>query len=167
MASRDFRSAEHLPNLRDGGQPADPDELPRQRNGVTPQMHGRYPDYNVLDEADHWDETTRRLVFERVEQTPPIRFFTKAEADTLSIDPVIPAALDGLKCEISLLGRLIEVHYRVGQAGCGVSAIELNGDALALSHASNPHRRGAARVSKASFTGKLRRERNLLSVRLG
>ena len=32
-------------------------------------MHGRYPDYNVLDEADHWDEVTRRLVLERVEQT--------------------------------------------------------------------------------------------------
>jgi hypothetical protein len=85
MASRDFRSAEHLPNLREGGEPADPEELPRQRNGVTPQMHGRYPDYNVLDEADHWDEATRRLVLERVEKTPPIRFFTKAEADTLGI----------------------------------------------------------------------------------
>ena len=48
-------------------------------------MHGRYPDYNVLDEADHWDEVTRRLVLERVEQTPPIRFFTKPEADTLGI----------------------------------------------------------------------------------
>jgi Gluconate 2-dehydrogenase subunit 3 len=85
MASRDFRSAGHLPNLRPDGQPASPEELPRQRKGVTPQMHGRYPDYNVLDEAGHWDEVTRRLVFERVEQTPPIRFFTKPEADTLGV----------------------------------------------------------------------------------
>jgi hypothetical protein len=82
---RDFSSAEHLPNLRPEGEPASPEELPRQRNGVTPQMHGRYPDYNVLDEADHWDEATRRLVFERVEKTPSIRFFTKPEADTLGI----------------------------------------------------------------------------------
>ncbi len=59
------------------------EELPRQRNGVTPQMIGRYPDFNVLDEADHWDEATRRVVFERVEQVPPIRFFTAAEAATL------------------------------------------------------------------------------------
>ena len=43
-------------------------------------MHGRYPDYNVLDEAGHWDEVTRRLVLERVEQVPPIRFFTDDEA---------------------------------------------------------------------------------------
>ena len=26
----------------------DPYELPRQRRGRTPQMHGRYPDYDVL-----------------------------------------------------------------------------------------------------------------------
>ncbi len=64
MARLDFRSAEHLPNLREGRQPADPDELPRQRNGVTPQMHGRYPDYNVLDEIDHWDEATRGVVLD-------------------------------------------------------------------------------------------------------
>ncbi len=83
-ASRDFRGAEHLPNLREGKQPADPDELPRQRRGVTPQMHGRYPDFNVLDQADHWDETTRKVVLERVESVPPIRFFTTPEAITLS-----------------------------------------------------------------------------------
>jgi len=82
---RDFSQALHLPNLRGDGQPASPEELPRQRNGVTPQMHGRYPDYNVLDEADHWDEATRRLVMKRVEEVPPIRFFTADEAMTLGI----------------------------------------------------------------------------------
>lgn len=81
--ARDFRSAAHLPNQRSDGQPGSPEELPRQRNGVTPQMHGRYPDFNVLDEADHWDELTRRVVLDRVEHVPPIRFFTRMEADTL------------------------------------------------------------------------------------
>jgi len=57
--------------------------LPRQRNGITPQMHGRYPDFNVLDEAHRWDEVTRRVVLERVETVPPIRFFTSEEARTL------------------------------------------------------------------------------------
>ena len=46
-------------------------------------MHGRYPDYNVLDEREHWDPVTRRLVLARVEQVPPIRFFTEGEAVTL------------------------------------------------------------------------------------
>src|SRR5438270_116353 len=72
MASfRDFHKAEHLPNLRPDKEPASPDELPRQRNGVTPQMHGRYPDYNVLDEVGHWDEATRRVVLDRIENVPP------------------------------------------------------------------------------------------------
>ena len=46
-------------------------------------MCGRYPDYDVLDEADHWDDVTRRLVLDRVQNIPPIRFFTAAEALTL------------------------------------------------------------------------------------
>jgi hypothetical protein len=83
MARIDFRQAGHLPNNRSGGQPGSPDELPRQRNGVTPQMHGRYPDYNVLDEVEHWDRETRQVVMARVEHLPPIRLFTTPEAQTL------------------------------------------------------------------------------------
>ena len=83
MARQDFRQAGHLPNLREDRRPASPEELPRQRNGLTPQMHGRYPDYNVLDEVEHWDEVTRAVVLERVEEVPPIRFFTSDEARTL------------------------------------------------------------------------------------
>jgi hypothetical protein len=83
VAARDFRQAGHLPNHRSDGEPAPPEELPRHRNGVTPQMHGRYPDYNVLDEREHWDDATRGVVLERVEQVPPIRFFTAHEAATL------------------------------------------------------------------------------------
>jgi gluconate 2-dehydrogenase subunit 3-like protein len=60
-----------------------PPDVPEQRNGVTPQMRGRYPDYDVLDQADHWDPVTRRLVRDRVENVPPLRFFTAAEALTL------------------------------------------------------------------------------------
>ena len=83
MASWDLRGASHLPNLRPDRRPRSPDELPRQRNGITPQMAGRYPDFNVLDQLGHWDEATRRVVLERVERVPPIRFFTRAEVATL------------------------------------------------------------------------------------
>jgi len=79
----DFRDAGHLPNRRPAGDHADPDELPRQRAGVTPQMHGRYPDFDVLAHADHWDEMTRRVVFDRVENVPPFRFFDEREQRTL------------------------------------------------------------------------------------
>lgn len=61
-----------------------PERLPRQRRGMTPQMHGRYPDYDVLANADHWDEVTRQTVLDRVENVPPIRFFSPAQMATAS-----------------------------------------------------------------------------------
>jgi hypothetical protein len=76
-----FREADHLPKLRE--KPADPQGLPRQRRGTTPQMHGRYPDYDVLENAAHWDDVTRRAVFERVLEVPAIEFFTPAEEAVL------------------------------------------------------------------------------------
>jgi hypothetical protein len=79
----DFREAGHLPQRRDGGLPADPDELPRQRRGITPQMHGRYPEYDCLANAGHWDAVTREVVMARVQDVPPIRFFDAGEERTL------------------------------------------------------------------------------------
>ena len=79
----DFREAGHLPKRRPDGDAADPYELPRQRRGRTPQMHGRYPDFDVLKEAGHWDSVTREMVLGRVHHVPPIRFFSAAEASTL------------------------------------------------------------------------------------
>jgi hypothetical protein len=79
----DFRSAGHLPNLRKDGIPPPPEQLPRQRRGITPQMHGRYPDYDVLANARHWDEVTRGVVVRRAEEVPPMRFFHPSEQRTL------------------------------------------------------------------------------------
>ena len=46
-------------------------------------MHGRYPDYDVLEQAGHWDETTRAAILDRVENVPPLRFFTPEQARCL------------------------------------------------------------------------------------
>ena len=62
-----------------------PPGLPRQRRGTAPQSRGRYPDFDVLEQAGHWDEVTRRVVLARVREVPPIRFFTAAEARTLRV----------------------------------------------------------------------------------
>ncbi|HET6505435.1 MAG TPA: gluconate 2-dehydrogenase subunit 3 family protein [Baekduia sp.] len=78
-----YRDAGHLPKRRPDGRPAPPDELPRQRRGTTPQMIGRYPDYDILDNAGHWDPVTREVVLARVEDPPPLRFFDDREARTL------------------------------------------------------------------------------------
>jgi hypothetical protein len=60
-----------------------PRGLPRQRRGTAPQGRSRYPDYDVLEQAPHWDEATREVVLARVEQVPPVRFFKPDEARTL------------------------------------------------------------------------------------
>jgi hypothetical protein len=83
MSHRSFERADHLPKRRANGLPADPAGLPRQRSGRTPQMHGRYPDYDVLANARHWDDVTRRAILHRVEHPPPLRFFDTAEARSL------------------------------------------------------------------------------------
>src|SRR3954470_1281938 len=67
--------------LRDQAHP-NPHNL-KQLKGTAPQMVGRYPHYDVLSQVDHWDEVTRRVVLDRVNRVPPIRFFTLHEAETL------------------------------------------------------------------------------------
>ena len=74
----------------------------RQRRGVSPQMNGRYPDFDVLDTVDDWDEVTREAVLSRLNLRGPLRFFTAAQeptlralCDTLSFqhsDPRVPVA---------------------------------------------------------------------------
>ena len=78
------RDAAHLAKRRrEEAQPRPPAALPRQRRGITPQMRGRYPDYDVLSETSHWDEATRSVVLARVADVPALRFFSEAEATTL------------------------------------------------------------------------------------
>ena len=83
MGHRTFERPDHLPKRRAAGLPSDPAGLPRQRAGTTPQMHGRYPDYDVLANARHWDDVTRQAILDRVEHPPPLRFFDEAEARCL------------------------------------------------------------------------------------
>jgi hypothetical protein len=77
-------SVGHLPH-HGGPEPHEgaPRGLPRQRRGTAPQGSGRYPDFDVLEQAGHWDEATRDVVLDRVRRVPPIRFFDEREAATL------------------------------------------------------------------------------------
>ncbi len=45
---------------------------------------GYYPGFNTLGQQDFWDEATRRVVLDRVQNVPPIRFFSEAEARLLA-----------------------------------------------------------------------------------
>ncbi|MCV7196149.1 gluconate 2-dehydrogenase subunit 3 family protein [Mycobacterium angelicum] len=81
----DMSRGEHLPKLRPDGKPLHPSWLPRQRRGVTPQMIGRYPDYDVLSTSDSWDDATKSVVLARLEKPGPLRFFDSAEEPTLRL----------------------------------------------------------------------------------
>lgn len=80
---RDLSQPHHLPNLREGGQPPEASWLPRQRRGVTPQMIGRYPDYDVFDASATWDPATTRVIAARMDVRCHFEAFTPAEQPTL------------------------------------------------------------------------------------
>jgi 1,2-beta-oligoglucan phosphorylase len=90
------------------------------------------------------------------------------ERRALCIDPVMPAALDGMRVMTCVRGHPLEVTYRVGASGCGVNDIVLNGQKLPFAREANPHRRGAARVgAAAAVLDRLSRTRNTLAIDLG
>ena len=69
--------------------------LPRQRRGITPQMRGRYPDYDCLEHADHWDTLTRKVVLDRIVNVPELAFFDEREAAALGAFCDVVLAQDG------------------------------------------------------------------------
>lgn len=60
---------EYLPVDPNTGQPIPPKAQP-----------GYYPGFSTLSQQAFWDEATRRVVLDRVNNVPPIRFFTAEEA---------------------------------------------------------------------------------------
>jgi cellobiose phosphorylase len=89
------------------------------------------------------------------------------EGDILRLDPVIPAALDGLRVKLSVAGRPIQIEYRIADPGCGVKQMLLNGSPLPFSRAGNPHRPGAALAAMPAVLAQLRADDNILHVDLG
>jgi Gluconate 2-dehydrogenase subunit 3 len=82
------------------------------------QFRTRYPGFNVLDKwsSPDWDEQTREVVRRRLEKTPPVRFFTEAEACTLAAvaERIIPQP-DRLEAEKVLIVPWIDEKLHVEQ----------------------------------------------------
>ena len=83
------------------------------------------------------------------------------------IDPVMPAALDGLRVETTLHGHDVEVVYRVQEPGHGVRALQLNGKPIAHVYETNPYRLGAARVPWTALLESLTAGTNVLTISVG
>ena len=89
------------------------------------------------------------------------------ECDVLSLDPVIPASMNGLRVELEFFGRPLEIVYDIKGKGCGVTAAELNGKPLSFVREGNPYRPGAARVELAALRPSLATRQNSLRIALG
>lgn len=89
------------------------------------------------------------------------------EARDVTLDPVIPVALNGLRVRLSLFGKLVTLSYEISGAGHGVSAVSVNGQSVTLTNDANPHRKGAARISRAVLEGKLDRPDNSIQIKVG
>jgi hypothetical protein len=55
---------------------------PGDRHAITPGGRGRYPDFDVLDQVDRWDDVTAGVVLARLDPQPDYSFFTPAEQAT-------------------------------------------------------------------------------------
>jgi 1,2-beta-oligoglucan phosphorylase len=76
----------------------------------------------------------------------------RVEASSIILDPIIPAALDGLKAKLVLAGHAITVVYQIKSIGCGPTAVVINGEKIDFTREANPYRCGAVRISMDSFT---------------
>jgi cellobiose phosphorylase len=91
----------------------------------------------------------------------------RLERGRLVIDPVMPASLDGLEAELELDGRALVVTYRVRGAGCGPTAVTLNGVPLDFLRGASPYRTGAAEVPLGVFRAGAIPGVNRLEIELG
>ena len=79
----------------------------------------------------------------------------RAAARTLTVDPVLPPAMNGLVATVELWGTPVEVEY----AGAGVpgaaASVTLNGAALPWTREHNPYRIGGLQVPREAFEAAL------------
>ncbi len=88
----------------------------------------------------------------------------RGEKSCLLVDPVMPAAFDGLTVRTRVVEHPVEVIYRIKGRGCGTLAVNLNGIDLEFTRESNPYRPGAARVSMETLTAELTGNDDRLTV---
>ncbi len=91
----------------------------------------------------------------------------RLEKARLTIDPVIPEALDGLQVETELGGAAVHLTFRIGARGCGPVGVALNGIEVPFTRPANPYRTGGAEISMDLVRDWLGKRERSLVVRLG
>lgn len=78
-------------------------------------IHSRYPTYDVMHEAEEWDERTRAIVEDRLKNPEPLQFFKPAEAQALQAAAQVILAED----DQWLLQKVVELIDRQFDKGEG------------------------------------------------
>jgi hypothetical protein len=75
---------------------------------------GYYAGYRTMVQKKNWDPATRKVVTERVEKIPPVRFFSREEAALLNaiIDRVLPQDDRSVERTVPILPVLDERLYK-------------------------------------------------------
>ncbi len=113
----------------------------------------RYPNYNVLDKwsSPDWDDQTRRVVRQRLEEVPPIRFFTEDEAHTLAAvaERIIPQPDRGDDEKVPIVPWIDEKLYEDRRNGYRYEELPPQREAWRLGL------KGIDETAQALFGGKL------------
>ncbi len=112
-------------------QPLDPHTL--QPLAPTAQP-GYYPGFSTLGQQKFWDAATREVVRQRVEETPPIRFFTDEEAKFMGVvcDHLLPQDDRDLAHRIPILPFIDERLFLGKTSGYRFDSMPPDGEAYRL-----------------------------------
>jgi len=83
---------------------------------------------------------------------------------SLTIDPAVPSALDGLRAAVDIARRRVDVRYQRGARGVGPTAVTLNGGALPFTRLPNPYSPGGVEIPLAAIVEHLASQSNELIV---
>lgn len=120
------------------GQQIDPARLPIDGSTGQPMVPraqpGYYPGFHTLDQQKFWDEATRKVVLKRVNEVPPIRFFTPAEARLMEAvcDRLIPQDDRDLAHKIPLVNEIDKKLYEGIVPGYRYENMPPEGEAMRL-----------------------------------
>lgn len=113
-------------------------KLPRDRATgmpLSPRLQpGYYPGFSTLAQKDFWDEATRRKVLSRVNDIPPIRYFTPQEHELMEaiVSLVLPQDDRAPERRIPIVPRIDERLHRGRTPGYRFATMPPDGDAYRL-----------------------------------
>lgn len=90
----------------------------------------------------------------------------RRRGEHVELDPVVPARLDGLVCEVPLAAGVLRLRVHVGPSGAGVTAVRLGDEPLTGTPTHNPYRRGGLRVAIADLAPALAPDGPIVEVDL-